>query len=63
MNGTKGWENAVPQQVPAKQATTFFVDKLTQLSLFLERRLVQPVTPLEILNIARDQAYFKTVFF
>ena len=46
-----------------KQATTFFVDKLTQLPLFLERRLVQPVTPLQSLIIARDQAYFKTVFF
>ena len=49
-------------RVTPKQATTFFVDKLTQLSLFLERRLVQPVAPLQSLIIARDQAYFKTVF-
>ena len=50
-------------RVTPKEATTFFVDKLTQLSLFLERRLVQPVTPLQSLIIARDQACFINVFF
>lgn len=63
VNGTKGWEKAIPPQVSANQAMTFFVDKITHLSLFLERRLAQPVTPLQSLIIARDQAYFKTVFF
>ena len=50
-------------RVTPKQATPLYVDKLTQLSLFLERRLVQSVTPLHSFIIARDQAYFKTVFF
>ena len=50
-------------RVTPRQATPFFVDKLTQLSLFLERRLAQSVTPLQSFIIARDQAYFKTVFF
>ena len=50
-------------RVTSKQATPFFVDKLTQLSLFLERRLAQSVTLLQSFSIARDQVYFKTVFF
>ena len=51
-------------RVTPKQATPFFVDKLTQLSLFLERRLAQSSNkPLQCFIIARDQAYFKTAFF
>ena len=50
-------------RVTPRQAAPFFVDKLTQLSLFLERRLAQSFTPLQSFIIARDQAYFKTVFF
>jgi len=51
-------------RVTPKQATPYFVDKLTQLSLFLERRLAQSDTPLQqSFNVARDKAYFKTVFF
>ena len=48
--------------VTPRHATPFFVDKLTQFSLFLERRLAQSVTPLQSFIIALDQAYFKTVF-
>ena len=51
-------------RVTPKQATPFYVDKLTQLSLFLERRLAQSSNkPLKCFIIARDQAYFKTAFF
>ena len=50
-------------RITPRQATPFFVDKLTKLSLFLERRLAQCVTPLQSFIIARDQAYFKTAFF
>ena len=50
-------------RITPRQATPFFVDKLTQLSLFLERRLAQCVTPLQSFITARDQAYFKTAFF
>ena len=51
-------------RVTPKQATPFFVDRLPQLSLFLERRLAQSTNnPLQCFIIARDQAYFKTVFF
>ncbi len=50
-------------RVTPKQATPFFVDKLSQLSLLLKRRLAQSVLPFQSLVIARDQAYVKTVFF
>ena len=51
-------------RVTPKPATPFFVDKLTQLSLFLERRLAQSTNKsLQCFIIARDQAYFKTAFF
>ena len=46
-------------RVTLKQAAPFFVDTLTQLSLFLERRLAQSDMPLKSFIIARDQAYFK----
>ena len=50
-------------RITPRQATPFFVDKLTQLSLFLETRLAQCITPLQSFIITRDQAYFKTAFF
>ena len=39
------------------------MDKLTQLSPFLDRQLGEADTPLQKFIIARDQAYFKTAFF
>ena len=39
------------------------MDKLTQLSFLLNRRLDEADTPLQKFIIARDQAYFKTAFF
>lgn len=50
-------------RVTPKQATPFFIDKLTQLSLHMERKLELAVKPLERFIIARDQAYFKLAFF
>ena len=51
------------ERVTPRQATSFFVGKFTQLSLFLERHLAQSVTQLQSFNIAQDQAHFKTIFF
>ena len=56
-------EEQLRARVTPKKATPFFVDKLTQLSLVLKRRLAQSVSPLQSFIIARDQAYFKTVFY
>lgn len=39
------------------------MDKLTQLSLYLQRRLEGSVTLIDRFILARDQAYFKTAFF
>ena len=39
------------------------MDKLTQLSLFLDRQLGKTDSPLQKFIIARDQAYFRTAFF
>ena len=50
-------------RITPTQATLFFVDKLTQLSLFLDRRLGEADTPLHKFTIARDQDYFNTAFF
>ena len=50
-------------RVTPKQATPFFVDKLTQLSVHLQRALDNAPTPSQRFILARDQAYFKTVFF
>lgn len=47
-----------------KQATPFFVDKLTQLAGHLDQALEsQDRTPVQRFMLARDQAYFKAVFF
>lgn len=50
-------------RITPKQATPFFVDKLTQLAEHLQRSLLAAKTNIERFIIARDQAYFKTVFF
>ena len=51
-------------RVTPKQATPFFVHKLTQLSLHLQRKLDNPgISSLQKFVIACDQAYFKTAFF
>lgn len=46
-----------------KQANPFFVDKLTQLCLHLERQLAEATTSIDSFILARDQAYFKMAFF
>ena len=50
-------------RVTPKQATPFFVDKLTQLSKYLEGELARSKSKLDRFIIARDQAYFKLAFF
>jgi len=50
-------------RVTPKQATPFFVNKLTQLSSYLERELQSSKSPIQCFIIARDQAYLKTAFF
>ena len=51
-------------RITPKQATPFFVDKLTQLAKHIDQRLQSPDTPLiQRFILARDQAYFKAVFF
>lgn len=61
-------KEVTPEQLQAritpKQATPLFLDKLLLLSLHLEKRLLLPsLTPSEIFITARDQAFFKTLFF
>ena len=50
-------------RITPKQATPFFVDKLTMLSLHLQRELEKSTSAIQRFIIARDQAYFKTAFF
>lgn len=51
-------------RVTPKQATPLFPDKLLSLSRHLDQRLVLPhLSPTEIFIIARDQAYFKCLFY
>lgn len=50
-------------RVTPKQATPFFVNKLTQLSSYLEHELQSSKSPIQRFIIARDQAYLKTAFF
>ena len=50
-------------RVTQKQAAPFFVNKLTQLSVHLHRALGNAPTPSQRFVVARDPAYFKTVFF
>ena len=47
-------------RVTPKQASPFFVDKLAQLSDYIDRNLQSPnITPTQRFVLARDQAYFK----
>lgn len=46
-------------RVTPKQATPFFVDKLTHLS----RKMDSTDSPIDKFLVARDQAFFKTAFF
>ena len=52
-------------RITPKQATPFFfVDKLTQLSFRLDQKLAsEDLSPTQRFIVARDQAYFKCVFF
>ena len=51
-------------RVTPKQASPFFVDKLAQLSDHIDISLQSPsITPTQRFILARDQAYFKAVFF
>ena len=51
-------------RITPKQATPFFDDKLTQLSFHLDQKLAsEDLSPTQRFIVARDQAYFKCVFF
>ena len=50
-------------RITPKQATPFFVVKLTVLSPHLQRELEKSTSAIQRFIIARDQAYFKTAFF
>ena len=51
-------------RVTPRQATPFSVDKLAQLAEYLDQCIQSGAsTPLQYFSFARDQAYFKSVFF
>ena len=50
-------------RITPKQATPFFVDKLTQLCTHLDRKLTTVTDSIDRFLLARDQAYFKMAFF
>jgi hypothetical protein len=50
-------------RVTPKQATPFFVSKLTQLAGYLQSTLETSKTNIERFIVARDLAYFTTTFF
>lgn len=50
-------------RIQPKQASPFFVDKLTQLCVFLDKKLHETEDAVGKFIIARDQAYFKLAFF
>lgn len=50
-------------RVTPKQATPFFVDKLTRLAEHFQRSLGKAKTNIERFIVARDQGYFKAAFF
>lgn len=50
-------------RITPQQATPFFVDKLTQLCLYLDKKLENTEKAIDRFIIARDQAYFKMAFF
>lgn len=50
--------------VTPKQATPLFVNKLLLLSRHLDRKMMEPkLSPTALFILARDQAFFKTLFF
>ena len=54
----------LPARITPKQATPFFVDKLTQLPFHIDQKLAsEDLSPTQRFIVARDQAYFKCVFF
>ena len=51
-------------RITPKQATPFFLDKLVQLAQHLDRQLSSStISPIQRFILARDQAYFKAIFF
>jgi integrase len=50
-------------RITPQQATLLYVDKLTQLSLHLQRKLETSKSQIERFLVSRDQAYFKMAFF
>ena len=51
-------------RITPKQTTPLFIDKLLLLSRYLERRMMDSkLSPTSLFILARDQAYFKTLFF
>jgi len=51
-------------RVQPKQATPFFNDKLDRLVIHIEQSMKSPsISPTQRFILARDQAYFKAVFF
>ena len=51
-------------RITPKQATPFFVDKLAQLADHIDKSLQSSnISPTQRFILARDQAYFKAVFF
>ena len=50
-------------RITPKQATPFFVNKLTQLCVHLDAKLHDTHKPIDTFILTRDQAYFKMAFF
>lgn len=51
-------------QATPKQATPFFVNDLSQLSLFIDRKMQSGnISPIDMFVLLRDQVYFKASFF
>ena len=57
------WSQPLQARVNPKQATPFFVDKLTGLAEHLQRSLGNAKSNIKRFIVARDQAYLKTAFF
>ena len=57
-------EEQLQSRITPKQATPLFIDKLFFLSTHLDKRLLKTsLPPTELFILARDQAYFKALFF
>lgn len=54
----------IQARITPRQATPFFLDKLVQLAQYIDRELSSStIFPIQRFILARDQAYFKAVFF